>query len=195
LSEKVRVGYMGIPLSNSEHMAKEFSDKFGIRDRELVALMSAKNVVKALVSGEIDYGVLATMNRFAGTVLETRSALKDRYDIEKIDSMWTPIHHCVFTLNRDVEVTKIVSHVQALLQSENNLKKLYPDAVWEECEDTAYAAEMLSKGLLPEGSAAVCRKEAGEFYNLHLANENVEDNEGNMTLFSFVRMKQSDPLL
>ena len=186
---KTRIGYMGIPLSNSEHMAKEFSKKFDIGDCELVALMSAKRVIAALVSGEIDYGVLATMNRFAGTVLETSSALKGRYDIEKIDSMWTPIHHCVFTLNKDVKVTRIVSHIQALLQSEKNLNRLYPDAVWEECEDTAYAAEMLAKGMLPEGSAAVCRKEAGEYYDLHLANENVEDNEGNMTLFSFVRMK------
>ena len=189
MTGKTRIGYMGIPLSNSEHMAKEFSEKFNITDCELVALMSAKNVVNALISGEIEYGVLATMNRFAGTVLETSSVLKGRYDIEKIDSMWTPIHHCVFTLNGNVKVTRVVSHVQALLQSENNLKRLYPDAIWEECEDTAYAAEMLSKSELPEGSAAVCRKEAGEFYNLHLANENVEDNEGNMTLFSFVRMK------
>ena len=189
MAKIARIGYMGIPLSNSEHMAKRFSEKFNITDCELVPLMSAENVVKALVSGDIDYGVLATLNRFAGTVVETRTALKDRYDIEKIDSEWTPIHHCVFTRNKDVKVRMIVSHVQALLQSERNLKRLYPDAEWMECEDTAYAAEMLSKGLLPDDSAAVCRKEAGEFYDLHLANENVEDNEGNMTLFSFVRMK------
>ena len=180
---------MGIPLSNSEHMAKRFSEKFDITDCELVPLMSAKNVVDALVRGEIDYGVLATMNRFAGTVIETRDALRDRYDIEMIDSEWTPIHHCVFVRNKEDKVTMLVSHVQALLQSEMNLERLYPDAVLRECEDTAYAAEMLSKGMLPEGSAAVCRKEAGEFYNLYLDNENVEDKKENMTLFSFVRMK------
>jgi len=189
MAKVARIGYMGIPLSNSEHMARRFSEKFDIADPELVPLMSAENVVKALVSGDIDYGVLATLNRFAGTVVETRVALKDRYDIEKIDSEWTPIHHCVFTKNKDVKVKLIVSHVQALLQSEHSLRHLYPDAEWKECEDTAYAAEMLSKGQLPDDSAAVCRKEAGEFYNLYLANENVEDNKENMTLFSFVKMK------
>lgn len=189
----VRVGYMGIPLSNSEHMAKEFSDKHNLSNYVLVPLMSAENVVKALVAREIDYGVLATLNRFAGTVVETRVALRDRYDIEKIDSDWTPIHHCVFTKHKDEKVTLIVSHVQALLQSEKNLKRLYPDAEWMECEDTAYAAEMLAKGELPEGSAAVCRKEAGEFYDLYLTDENVEDNKENMTLFSLIRMKESDP--
>ena len=193
MAEAARIGYMGIPLSNSEHMAKRFSEKFGITDCELVPLMSAKNVVDALVRGDIEYGVLATMNRFAGTVIETRDALRDRYDIEKIDSDWTPIHHCVFTKHKDEKVTLIVSHVQALLQSEKNLKRLYPDAEWMECEDTAYAAEMLAKGELPEGSAAVCRKEAGEFYDLYLTDENVEDNKENMTLFSLIRMKESDP--
>lgn len=189
MAEIVKVGYMGIPFSNSEHMAKEFSKKFNLKNPELVALMSAENVVRALVKGEIDYGVLATLNRFAGTVVETRMALKDRYDIESIDSMWTPIHHCVFIKNKDVKVTRVVSHIQALLQSENNLKRLYPDAVWEECEDTAYAAEMLAKGIISDDCAAVCRKEAGEFYDLYLDNEDVEDNKGNMTLFSFIRMK------
>ena len=193
MTKHARVGYMGIPLSNSEHMAMIFSEKHGLKNIELVPLMSANNVVKALVSGDIVYGVLATLNRFAGTVVETRIALRDRYDIEKIDSDWTPIHHCVFTKDKDVKVTRVVSHIQALLQSEKNLKELYPDAEWMECEDTAYAAEMLAKGELPEGSAAVCRKEAGEYYGLHLVAENVEDNEGNMTLFSFVRMRSADP--
>jgi prephenate dehydratase len=59
----------------------------------------------------------------------------------------------------------------------------------EECEDTAYAAEMLSEGMLEEGSAAVCRKDAGEHYGLYLDRENVEDREDNMTKFSLVRLE------
>ena len=103
--------------------------------------------------------------------------------------MWSPIHHCVFKRKKDDEVTSLVSHIQALMQSENNLKRLYPGAILVECEDTAYAAEMLSKGELPEGSAAVCRRDAGEHYGLYLDNENVEDNKDNMTKFSLVRLE------
>ena len=175
-------------------MAKSFSDGLGLSNYELVPLMSAKNVMNALVKGEIDYGVFATMNRFAGTVVETRNAMKDRNDIEILGSMWTHIHHCVFKKNPDDKVTKLVSHIQALLQSESNLAKLYPDGVWEECADTAYAAEILSKGELPEGSAAVCRRDAGEASGLYLDSENVEDRKENMTLFAFVRMRTVDPL-
>ena len=194
MAEKVRVGYMGIPHSNSAHMARSFSEGLGLTDYELIPLMSARKVMDALVSGDIDYGVFATMNRYAGTVVETSTVMKNRSDIETLGSMWTHIHHCVFKRDPEDKVTRLVSHIQALLQSENSLKRLYPDAVWEECDDTAYAAEMLAEGKLSEGSAAVCRRDAGEHYGLFLDSENVEDRKENMTLFAFVRMKEADPL-
>ncbi len=184
----IRVGYMGIPFSNSEEMAKVFSEKFDLREVELVPLMSAKNVLDELVGGRIDYGVLAVENRFAGIVEESRIAKLGVRGLMELDLMWSPIHHCVFKRNRDDKIDRLVSHQQALLQSQSNLRRLYPDAVFEECEDTAYAAEMLSKGELPEGSAAVCRKDAGLHYGLYLDNENVEDNRENMTKFSLVKM-------
>ncbi len=185
---QIKVGYMGIPFSNSEEMAMVFSKKFDLRDVELVPLMSARNVMDELVSGRIDYGVLAVENRFAGIVEESRIAKEGVRGLIELDLMWSPIHHCVFKKSKDDKVTSLVSHIQALLQSQNNLRRLYPGAEFVECEDTAYAAEMLSKGELPEGSAAVCRRDAGEHYGLYLDNENVEDNKDNMTRFSLVRM-------
>ena len=185
----IRVGYMGIPFSNSEEMAMVFSKKFDLREVELVPLMSARNVIDELVAGRIDYGVLAVENRFAGIVEESRVAKMGVRNLKELDLMWSPIHHCVFKRNKDDKVLRLVSHIQALLQSQNNLRSLYPGAEFVECEDTAYAAEMLSKGELPEGSAAVCRKDAGEHYGLYLDNENVEDNKENMTRFSLVRLE------
>ena len=185
----IKVGYMGIPYSNSEEMAMIFSKKFDLKDPELVPLMSAKNVLDELVARRIDYGVLAVENRFAGIVEESREAKKGIRNLKELDLMWSPIHHCVFKRNKDEKVVALISHIQALLQSENNLKRLYPGAEFVECEDTAYAAEILSKGELPEGYAAVCRKDAGEHYGLYLDNENVEDNKDNMTRFSLVRLE------
>ncbi len=180
---------MGIPFSNSEEMAAIFSKKFDLKNSELVPLMSAKNVIDALVLGEIDYGVLAVENKYAGKVQETEEAKKGVRNLLELDLMWSPIHHCVFKRRKEDAVTKLVSHIQALHQSQNNLRMLYPGAAMEECEDTAYAAEMLSEGMLEEGSAAVCRKDAGEHYGLYLDRENVEDREDNMTKFSLVRLE------
>jgi prephenate dehydratase len=187
----IRVGYMGIPFSNSEEMARVFSAKFDLKEVELVPLMSAKNVIDHLISKDIQYGVLAVENRFAGIVEESRIAKLGVRNLLELDLMWSPIHHCVFKRNKDDKITSLVSHIQALLQSQNNLRSLYPEVELVECEDTAYAAEMLAKGKLPEGSAAVCRRDAGEHYGLYLANENVEDNKDNMTKFSLVRLQRS----
>jgi prephenate dehydratase len=184
-----KIGYMGIPFSNSEEMAMTFSKKFDLRNVELVPLMSAKNVLDALSKGEIDYGVLAIENKTAGRVIESEEAKKNVRDLLELDRMWSPIHHCVFKKNKEDKVVRLVSHIQALQQSAGHLRELYPGAELQECEDTAYAAEMLSKGMLPEGSAAVCRKDAGVHYGLFLDNENVEDDPDNMTLFSLVRLE------
>jgi len=184
----VKVGYMGIPLSNSEAMSKEFCSDNGIEEAELVPLMSAKDTVDALLRKEIDYGVLAVENRFAGIVTETRDALEGHDGIVTVDTKWTPIHHCVFKKNAGCRISRLVSHIQALQQSASNLKRLYPDAEWTECEDTAYAAEMLADGTLPDDCGAVCRRDAGEYYHLYLDNENVEDNKQNMTRFSLIRL-------
>lgn len=186
MSRLIRVGYMGIPFSNSEEMAVAFSDKLGLKEYELVPLMSAKNVIDRLVKKEIDYGVLASENKFAGIVQETEDALKDSDRVKEIDTLWSPIHHCIFKKNADDVISVLISHIQAIQQSEKNLKRLYPNAKYEECEDTAYAAEMLAKGQLPNGYAAVCRRDAGEHYGLYLDNENVEDRKENMTKFSLV---------
>ena len=184
---RTRIGYMGIPFSNSAAMSAVFAERAGITDPEYVPLMTAKATMDALEKGEIDYGVFATQNRFAGRVLETADALAWK-DIVRVDEGWMPIHHCVFVRNEGDAVTRLVSHRQALLQCTVSFRKLYPQAVLVECEDTAYAAEMLAKGELPEGSAAVCRRDAGEHYGLFMVNENVEDNKENMTKFAFVRM-------
>ncbi|MBR4226745.1 MAG: chorismate mutase [Candidatus Methanomethylophilaceae archaeon] len=189
MKNTVKIGYMGIPFSNSEEMAMVFSKKFDLKNPVLVPLMSAKNVVDALVARKIDYGVLAIENKFAGIVLESQNAKKGVRNLIELDLMWSPIHHCVFKRSADDQVTRLVSHIQALAQSKNNLERLYPGAEMVECEDTAYAAEMLAEGKLPEGSAAVCRKDAGEHYGLFLADENVEDNPDNMTRFSLVRLE------
>ncbi len=183
-----RIGYMGIPFSNSDAMAHIFSERAELKDPIFVPLMSAKGTMDALVEGSIDYGVFAMENRIAGKVIETDNALK-WMDYEILDGDWLPIHHCVFLRKEGDEVRRIVSHIQALLQSTRNLRRLYPGATLMECEDTAYAAEMLAKGELPEGSAALCRRDAGEHYGLFLANENVEDDKENMTRFAFIRLK------
>ncbi len=181
----VRIGYMGIPFSNSEEAAAVFAARRGWTDYTLVPLVSAAGVVGALDDGTADWGVLALSNIAAGEVGETAEALEGRTDLIAEDRITVPIHHCLFVRTADRPIVRLVSHPQAL--TAGYLARQYPQAVRENCADTALAAEYLAAGKYPAGTAAVCRRNAGEHYCLVLAAENIEDRRDNMTSFGLVR--------
>ncbi len=185
----VRVAYMGIPGSNSEQAAIELAGAMGWDSYMLIAKESSRNTVDALDSGEAEYGVVASNNVTAGPVIETQETLKGRDDIETLRQLWLPIHHCIFVKYPGVKITKVASHIQALLQTKGHLDTLYPDTERIEVSDTAVAAEMLADGRFDESTAVVCRRNGGEMFGLHMLHENVEDKEGNMTEFILLRLK------
>ncbi len=179
-----RIGYMGIPLSFTEGMAKIMASELGT-DTEEVPLETARGVVGALRSGEIDLGVLAVRNSTFGPVIETEKALEGfPHRVLMRESM--PVHQCIFVRYPDAEVKAVASHVQALGQCRRTIDRLYPGAVRKEISDTAVAAEMVSDGRLPADCAVVCRKEAGMHYGLHLVLENAEDRKDNTTEFILI---------
>lgn len=184
---RVSIAYMGIPGSNSEQAAGEFAAKMGWDDFELLPRMDSRGVVKAMDEEGVEYGVVAVANINAGPVIETREALAGRDDIEFVLSFWVPIHHCVFVRDDCPGVNHVASHIQALLQTHDNLERLYPGTDRIEVEDTAVAAEYLSDGRLPKDTAVVCRRNAGQMFGLRMVHENIEDRADNMTEFHLLR--------
>lgn len=180
---------MGIPGSNSEEAALKFMEGNCLNGAELVPLMDSHGVVDAMENGECEYGVVASRNIVAGPVEETLDSLSGKEGIEVLDEMWIPIHHCVFVKNPSLPVNRIVSHIQAILQCEGNLRKLYPEVVKIECEDTALAARQLAEGGIPEDSAVICRRNAGEMFGLRMIHENIEDDPTNMTQFQLLQRR------
>ena len=185
----LRLGYMGIPLSNSEEAALSFAKKHDFQNYQMIPLMCSANVVESLEKGDIDVGVVAVKNAIAGTVKETELALKNKNGIEIVDTIDVPIHHCLFTKSPNINIKAVASHVQALLQTKDNLQRLCPETERIEVADTAYAAEMLAKGELSTDVAVVCRKEAGIYHGLILIKENIEDDKRNMTSFSMMKIR------
>lgn len=179
---------MGIPFSNSEEAAMLFVRKNRWNGVDLIPLMSSSAVVAALEEGTIDYGVVASRNIVAGPVEETAKALNGKNNIEECQTVDVPIHHCLFVKHEGCVIDSVASHIQAILQSSSNLERIVPSAKRIEVEDTAYAAEMLSDGALPENVGVICRMDAGENYCLHLLEENIEDDPENMTSFTLLRI-------
>ena len=188
---KVRIGYMGVPFSNTWEKAMEFAEQMGW-DAELVDLMSARNTVEAMERKEVDYGVLAYSNNLAGTVGETAEAMKGRV-FEVLAKGGLPIHHCVFAKSSDAKIDRISSHIHALKQCKISLHKLYPDAIQMESPDTAYSAQMLAEGKLPDTTAVLCKKAAGEHWGLVMLHENIEDRKDNVTQFVLLRIPRPSP--
>ena len=184
----VRIGYMGIPGSNSEAAAKGFAVMMGWSDPVLIPLVDSRRTINALEAGECDYGVVAFRNIEAGPVIETRRALADK-DMKFVASQWVPIHHCVFVKGEPERITAVSSHIQALLQCRQSLKRLFPDAELQESEDTALSAQYLAEGRLPDTTAVICRRNAGEMFGLNMIYEDIEDRDDNMTEFYMFKVK------
>lgn len=188
----IKIGYQGIEGSNSEQTSKTFSQKlFSGKKVEFVPLVTSQNVVNKLIAKEIDYGVMAFENNIGGIVEETRLALENlNYKI--IQKLKLDIHHCLFVKNKSIDttkVTKIISHEQALKQCSNFIAKNFPTIQTQKAEDTAICAEMLKNGILPDSTAIICRKNAGENRGLRLLAENIE-NQKSITEFYLIQKQK-----
>lgn len=187
----IRIGYQGIVGSHSQRAAALLADNAGIFNAEYVPLISSANVAEALKDGRIDYGVMAVYNSIGGDVAETAEALKNA-DFRKMTAIVMPIHQCIYKLSTtvaDSEIRRIASHIQALKQTRNNVKKYFPNASVLEVEDTAAAAKMLSEGVLDRKTAVICSRETGIAYNLAQIYENIEDDSSNQTMFVLYALK------
>lgn len=186
----IRIGFQGIAGSNSETAAQSMVQRLGWTDVELVPLVCSRRVVDALRAGETDYGVMAVLNHVAGTVQETQEALQGLdYRILATDCL--PIHHCLFVRDSSVAgINTVASHIQALKQCRENLRREYPGAALKEEADTAEAARYLAEGILPPDAGVLCRRDAGERFGLYLLRENMEDSPKNATEFVLIQLAE-----
>ncbi len=183
----MKIGFQGDIYSNAEEATEKFVKKLNLKNVTPVALVTSKNVVSALIRQEIEYGVMAIKNSIAGEVAETKEALTEQ--LKLVDTIEIDIHHCLFTKNNQAKIHYVASHIQALMQTIHNRKKILKNVIEVECIDTALAAQMLFSDKYSEEYAVICRKNAGEFYGLHLLAENIEDDKNNKTQFGLFKLK------
>lgn len=191
MREKIRIGYQGIENSNNNRAAEALRNRLPKeqQDAELIPLVTSKNVMSALRSGEIDMGVMAFEATDGWIVPETAEATAGA-QLEIVDTVINEIHHFLFRKSRKIpaeQIRAVASHPAALLVCSNHIKKLLPQAVKQEMEDTALAAKMLADGTLSEDTAVICSKEAGVENGLDLLQADVQDRNPNGVIFKLVR--------
>ncbi|MDF2378735.1 MAG: prephenate dehydratase domain-containing protein [Candidatus Gracilibacteria bacterium] len=180
----LRVGVMGGIGSFSEAAALQHLGSQEIHNYELQYPISSENVLKDLNAGKIDLGIFPIENSTAGMVTESiRAASQYTFDI--IDIFDFDVEHCLIVLPgvKKKNITKVMSHPQALKQCKGYLKQDLPNAELIEGTDTAEGARILEQTPEETGLAVIASKRCAELYHLEVLEEGIQDLEVNYTRF------------
>ena len=160
-------------------------------DLEAKALPTFFDVFKAVENGEVEYGMIPLENSYAGRVSEIHNLLQERR-VSIIAEHFFPITHNLAGLDgaKLEDVKEVLSHPQALMQCQENLRALKVNL--REFSNTAEAAKFVAvQG--DKTKVALCSKTAAELYGLKIIKENIQDIGGdNVTIFITIAKEPTD---
>lgn len=174
-----KVAIQGIRGSFHDIAAHEF---FKDEDIELVMCDTFEDLFEETKKDPSMLAMMAIENTIAGSLLHNYELLRES-NMTIVGEHKLHIEHSLLCLpDEDVDdITEINSHPVALMQCRQFLKTL-PGRKIVETDDTAGAAEMISRGQM-KGHAAICSKFAAPIYNMKVVREAIEDNKHNYTRF------------
>jgi prephenate dehydratase/chorismate mutase/prephenate dehydratase len=139
------------------------------------------DVFRAVAAGAVDYGLVPVENSQAGSINDTYDLLR-QHDLYVIGEIGHPVNHCLLCLpgQQLSDIKRVISHPQALAQSDNYLRDLGVEIV--ATYDTAGSAKMIREEHL-EGVAAVASAGAAELYELDILARGIQTIKDNYTRF------------
>lgn len=172
------IAIQGILGSFHHKVAQRYFDE-NVRVNEC---MSFGDLVKSMLSGDCDLGVMAIENSIAGSIIPNY-ALIDENHLKIIGEYFLPIHHNLMVLPGQTlrEVKEVWSHPMALLQCRVFFDK-NPQIKLVEDKDTAEVARRISQKKL-SGVAAVASRKAAELYGLEIVAPEIQTINNNSTRF------------
>ncbi len=149
------------------------------------------DVFTAVENNEAKYGIIPLENSYAGRVAEIHDLLQ-RHDVSIVAEHFFPITHNLVGLRgaKLEDIKEVLSHPQALMQSQENLRQLGVKIT--EFSNTAKAAERIAN-LGDKSKGALCSKLASDLFNLEIIKENMQDSgNDNVTIFIVISKHQQD---
>ncbi|KFK39907.1 hypothetical protein AALP_AA3G304300 [Arabis alpina] len=183
----LRVAYQGVPGAYSEAAAGKAYPK-----SEAIPCDQFDVAFQAVELWIADRAVLPVENSLGGSIHRNYDLLL-RHRLHIVGEVQIPVHHCLLALPgvRTDCIARVISHPQALAQTEGSLNKLTPKAAIEAFHDTAAAAEYIAANNLHD-TAAVASARAAELYGLQILADGIQDDAGNVTRFL---MLARDPII
>lgn len=149
---------------------------------EIIDSPTFKTVVRDVINGKANYGMMAIENSIAGAILPNYSLITN-HGLHIVGEVVLPIKHHLLALPGETldSISEIRTHPMALLQCENFLEK-YPDWKLLSKDDTATCAYNIHSKKM-KGIATIGSKLAAEMYQLQVLAENIHDVSDNYTRF------------
>ncbi|MFV0237486.1 MAG: prephenate dehydratase [Flavobacteriales bacterium] len=160
---------------------------FSSQSIKLIECFTFKEVAKAVIEEQADYGVMAIENSIAGSILPNYNLLTE-YNLQITDELYMPINHYVMAQSGQKleQLKEVRSHPMALMQCENYFEPYATRMV--EVADTALAAKEITIQNL-KGIAAIAPKRSAYVYELEILGEKIQTVKTNFTRFFVVQKK------
>lgn len=180
----LRVGFLGPFGTFTEQAVRSQAD---LDHGDLVAFRSVPDVLDAVASGAVDFGVVPIENSIEGTVNFTQDALSFDYDLFIQREVVLNIEHCLMALPGTslADVTSVLSIPVATAQCHRYLRENVGNAEIHAANSTADAAKTVAANGVA-GVAAVAPRNAAALYGLEVLATDIADHEGNQTRFVVV---------
>lgn len=183
------IAFQGVTGANSNLACNKFYPEFQTK-----AFPTFADVFMAVENGEVEFGMIPLENSYAGRVSEIHNLLQDR-EVSIVAEHFFNVSHNLAAVRGAVisNIEKIYSHPQALMQCNNNIRKLSNNKIIVcDVSNTAEAARMVAESG-DKSKAAICSKMAAEVNGLEVLKENIQDDEGNMTTFVVISKNAANP--
>lgn len=168
------IAYQGEPGAYSEIAA--------LRLGEPKPCETFDEVFAAVENREADYAVIPIENSLGGSIHHNYDLLLE-HPVVIVAETFVKVEHCLLGLKGSSadRAEKVLSHPQALAQC-RNFFSAHKNLKAEVAYDTAGSAKIIAAGADPT-KLAIASKRAGELYGLEILQENLADEEWNITRF------------
>lgn len=180
------IAFQGAQGANSNLACVKFYPELAAQ-----AFATFHDVFEAVDSGSAQYGMIPLENSYAGRVAEIHNLLQE-YEVSIVAEHFFPISHNLAAVDgaRLEDVKEVLSHPQALMQCQENLRNLGVEI--REFSNTAKAAQFVAENG-DKSKAAICSKMAADLYGLKIIRENLQDSgNDNVTIFIVIAKQQAD---
>ena len=174
--KKKFISFQGLEGAYSDLVCREYYKGY-----ETIPCYSFEQAISTVERRKADIALIPVENNIAGRVADMHF-LVENINLKVIAEHYHKIEHHLMT-KRNLKLTdvkKVFSHIHALGQCKNNIRKLKLQA--NNFIDTAGAAKFVSESS-DNNIAAIASKLASEIYDLKIIKKNFQDSKNNITRF------------